>query len=178
MTYMVGEIIKEIQAGGPITKFPKSFDGPPKAEKEREALAQDKIRAKAAADNQAATLNQEPQVDWVKNKWARYYELNKMGHIKPNFDRMTFPQFEEYMEDALEQGRSNITAASTHLGLRDRPVQTQQKPPIKAASDQSQSKAVVSAAELQATVTCLESRPRKKPRVKAHITKEEYLKKH
>ncbi len=176
MPYLVGNLIKEIEAGGPITSFPKSS----KAQKENKATPLDDNNAETATDDETTILDEEPQEDWVKKKWARYYEVNQMGYVKPNFNKMTFPQFQQYMEDALEQGRPNTTAAMTRLGFRNTPVQELRKRSlmITETSDQGQIQVVAPAAEPQTVAADTESRPRKKPRVKAHITKEQYLNKH
>lgn len=182
MPYLVGDLIKEIESGGPIANFPQLFTGPPKLSKEKEEMELDAQKAKTAKDTAAAKAKEEPQEDWVKKKWARYYELNEMGYVKPNFDKMTYAQFEQYMIDAQEQGKHRLAAASTHLGLRYQPVARQQKtvPQSTAAppgSNQRKRKVVAPVAEPQFAVDP-ESRPRKKPRVKAHVIKAEYLKKH
>ncbi|KAF2632572.1 hypothetical protein BU25DRAFT_453782 [Macroventuria anomochaeta] len=152
MPYLVGDLIKEIEA----------------AQENRGRKPQERPQKR-------------PQEDWVKKKWARYYELNKMGQVKPNFDKMTFPQFEEYMKDAQGQSKHRVAAASRHMGIRGQPVDVEQKELMKtktAPEGSRKRKLVAPAAELQTVGAGTEARPRKKPRVKAHITKEEYLKKH
>lgn len=198
MPYLVGDLIKEIVAGGPVPSFPKSFKGPPKLEKEKEALELDEKKLQAAHERKAAKVQGASGEDWVKKKWAWYYEPNKIGEMKPNFSKMNALQFEQYMKDAQAQGRHRIAAASRHMGVRKIPVpppdsqQEQEEKVMKteaaeapetkappAASEGSRKrKAVAPAAEPQTASANAQSRPRKKPRVKAHITKEEYLKKH
>jgi len=51
------------------------------------------------------------------------------------------------------------------------------EPPPAASEGSRKRKAVAPAAEPQTVSANTQSRPRKKPRVRAHITKEEYLKK-
>ncbi|KAH6620018.1 hypothetical protein C7974DRAFT_473853 [Boeremia exigua] len=145
MPYLIGNLLKDIEAGGPITSFAKSFNHPPRLEKEKEAIMIDKRKAKLA----------KPKEDWVKKKWARYYELNKMGHVKLNFDKMQYPQFAEYINDAQAQGRYRV--APSYLGSRDEPAPVQYKnfPDTELARAANR-----------------EPRLRKKPGMHAHITKE------
>lgn len=117
MPYLVGDLIKEITAGGPVPSFPKSFKGPPKLENEQEASALDK-KSKPAQESQTTKLQEGPQEDCVKKKWERYYELNEKGELKPNFNKMTFLQFEQYMEDTQTQGRHKVCAAQHALTHR------------------------------------------------------------
>lgn len=48
-------------------------------------LARDEEKSKAAQENQAVQVRTESDVDWVREKWARYYEPNSIGEMKPNF---------------------------------------------------------------------------------------------
>lgn len=187
MPYLVGDLIKEITAGGPVPSFPKSFKGPPKLENEQEAVALDNKRSKAAQESQTTKLQEEPQEDRVKKKWERYYELIEEGELKPNFNKMTFLQFEQYMKDTQTQGRHKVCAVSRHMGVREQPAvqpELQQKEAMKtkatsgAPESSRKRKVVAPAAEPQTISTKAESRARKKPRVKAHITNEEYVRKH
>ncbi|KAF3051684.1 hypothetical protein E8E11_010855 [Didymella keratinophila] len=207
MPYLVGDMTKETTAGGPVPSFPKSFKGPPKLEKEKDALALDEKKSQLAQENQAAKVQEEIAEDWVKEKWAWYYEPNNMGEMKPNFSKMNAPQFEQYMKDAQAQGRHRTTAASRHLGVRQQLVaqpdskqQQEEEKTVKTEATQTvkievteaaqtkvppavsegprKRKAFASAAEPQTVSANTQSRPRKKPRVRAHITKEKYLKKH
>lgn len=180
MSYLVGDLIKEIEAGEPVTSFPKWFKGPPKLEKEKEAIELDEKEAKAPQDNQTTKPQGDPQEDWVKKKWARYHEPNKTGEVKPNFNKMTFPQFEEYMKDAQEQGKHKVAAASRHMGIRDQLVQEQQKDLLKTKAvleGSRKSKAIAPGAELHTVSANAELHPRKKLRVEAYITKGKYLRK-
>ena len=63
MPYLVGDLIKEITAGGPVPSFPKSFKGPPKLEKEKDALALDEKKSQLAQENRAAKVQEEPTQD-------------------------------------------------------------------------------------------------------------------
>lgn len=183
MPYLVGDLIKEITTGGPVPSFPKSFKRPPKLEKEKEKETLDLYDKKLKADQESrVTKSQgEPEEDWVKKKWAWYYELNKMGEMKPNFSKMNVPQFKQYMKDAQAQGRYRVAAASGHIGFRQQPVaqpDSKQKHVEKVVKTEATESVKVKASESMEANAHTRSHPRKKPRVKAHITKEEYLKKH
>jgi hypothetical protein len=198
MPYLVGDLIKEINAGGPVSSFPRSFRGPPKLEKEKEALALDEKKSKAAQESRATKVQEELEEDWVKKKWAWSCEPKKVGEMQPNFSKMNAPQFEQYMKDAQVQEKHKVAAASRHMSVRQQPVvqprlqQEQGENVVKTEAAEAteaaetkvppaasrKRKAVAPAAEPQAVSANTQSHPRKKPRVKAHITKEEYLKKH
>lgn len=64
MPYLVGDLIKEITAGGPIPSFPKSFKEPPKLEKEKDALAQDEKKLQAALDDVLGLVAYEHLREW------------------------------------------------------------------------------------------------------------------
>ncbi|KAF9698880.1 hypothetical protein EKO04_003023 [Ascochyta lentis] len=183
MTYMVGELIKEIEAGGPVPSFPKQFQGPPKLEKEREAVDLDIETSQAPRDTYQTEM-QEPQEDWVRKKWAWYYEPNKDGIVKPQLGKMNIHQFEEYMKDVLAQSRDKAGAASRRLEVPERSAEEQQTHPVKPRAEPGTEPAaplrrslVTPAAGLETVGAEIKDAPRKKPRVKAYITKEQYLKK-
>lgn len=195
MPYLVGDLIKEINAGGPVSSLPRSFRGPPKLEKEKKALALDEKKSKAAQESRATKVQEELEEDWVKKKWAWSYEPKKIGEMQPNFSKMNAPQFEQYMKDAQVQEKHKVAAASRHMSVRQQPVvqprlqQEQGENVVKTEATEAaetkvppaasrKRKAVAPAAESQSVSANTQSRPRKKPRMKAHITKEEYLKKH
>lgn len=175
MTYLVGELLKEIAAGGPITSFPKSFKGPPMLEKEKEAMYLEERKMEAA--KQAMNSHEEPREDWVKKKWARYYVPNKVGEIKPNFNMMTYGQFEEYMADAQYQGRCRDAEASNRMSNQEPEVLAHAPTTTtKVAHEPSQTrKGISSVAGLHTVTESTKDCPRKKPRVKAYINKDAYL---
>ncbi|KAJ4992756.1 hypothetical protein SVAN01_01802 [Stagonosporopsis vannaccii] len=80
-----------------MTSFPNPLQGPPRLAKEFDAQ-----KAKAANDSAKAEAKEKPQENWLKKKRARYYELNDMAHVKPEFDKMTYPRFQQNMIDAQE----------------------------------------------------------------------------
>ncbi|KAF3040339.1 hypothetical protein E8E12_008850 [Didymella heteroderae] len=190
MPYLVGDLIKELATDGPVTSFTKSFNRLPKLDKEREALALDEKKSKAAQKNQATKAQRGPEEDWVKKKWLWYYETNTIGEMKLNFSKMSASRFEQYTKDAQAQGRHSVGATSRHLGAREMPAvqshskQDQEEKVVKtkvtmAALEQSRKrKAVAPTAESKFVCANDKSHARKKPLVKAHLTQEEYLKKH
>lgn len=184
MTYLVGNLIKEIEAGGPIPSFPTEFNGRPMLEKEREAVDLDSKKSKMLLDSQR-TEAQQPQEDWVRRKWDWWYEPNKDGVFKPQFNKMNIAQFEEYMKDVLAHGKHRVSAASRHLGLRGELAEEERKlflkPEIQSEIQPSgplKLKLATPAVRRQTIGAEIEQCRRKKPRVRAYIAKEQYLKKH
>lgn len=131
MAYLVGDLLKKIEAGAPITSFPRSFIGPSNLEKEKEADALHAIQARAAIDAREAKAKakaaREQHDEWVKKKWARCFEPNVMGNVKPNFDKMTIGQFEQYVIEAQYRSVYRIAEATTRVDIRDGLLPQQQK---------------------------------------------------
>lgn len=111
---MIGDLIKEIEAGGPVSSFPKAVRNPRMLEKGKGAVDQHLEESDEPKEKQAT----EPQNDWVKEKWALFYEPDKDGVLKPQLDKMNLVQFERYMRDVIAQGR--YRPRPRHLGNHER----------------------------------------------------------
>lgn len=175
MTYMVGDIIEEVEAGGPVSRFPKSFRGPPMHERDRKAIEQGEQRSKLLEDSQETEV-QEPQEDWVRKKWDHYFNPNKDGVFKPQLTKMSNFKLRKFIKDMELQERNRANAVYWQEEDRDFPIKPEAKLEVK-SSGSLKRKLATSPAEVQGVGIDDQQRPRKKSLTKAAFSKEEYLKK-